>query len=44
MNPENLHQAVQNFGNVFIDLPDSELERAWKWKDHNEEGIRFALL
>ena len=44
MNPENLHQAVQNFGNIFIDLPDSELERAWKWKDHNEEGIRFALF
>jgi len=39
-----LHLAVQNFAHLFVDLPDEELERAWTWKDHNTEGIRFAFF
>ena len=44
MKQETLHSAVENFANVFLNIPDMELERAWKWKDHDEEGIRFALF
>ena len=40
----NLYRTVQSFADLFIDLPDRELERGWKWKDHDEEGIRFALF
>jgi len=39
-----LYSTVENFANVFLNLPDIELERAWVWKDHDEEGIRFALF
>ncbi len=41
---DNLYQAVRKFSDLFVDLPDSELGRYWKWKDHDEEGIRFALF
>jgi len=44
MNKNELHPVVENFANLFLNLPDSELERPWKWKDHDEEGIRFALF
>jgi len=40
----NLYRTVQDIADLFIDLPDSELERAWNWKDHDEEGIRFAFF
>ena len=39
-----LHTAVEEFADLFVNLPDAELERAWVWKDHDEEGIRFALF
>jgi len=44
MNAHDLHQAAQDFANVFIDLPDRKLEHPWKWKDHDTEGIRFACF
>ena len=44
MTSNKLHSAVQDFAHLFINLPDAELERAWRWKDHDEEGIRFAFF
>lgn len=44
MKNNTLHSAVQNFAHLFVDLPDEELERAWTWKDHDTEGIRFAFF
>lgn len=41
---DNLQPAVQKFASLFINIPDTYLERAWTWKDHDEEGIRFALF
>jgi len=42
-NPE-LSQAVQEFGSITLPLSEEDLEREWKWKDHDEEGIRFAFF
>lgn len=44
MKSDMLSSAVEDLARIFIYLPDSELELAWKWKDHDEEGIRFALF
>ncbi|MFT3895826.1 MAG: DinB family protein [Anaerolineales bacterium] len=44
MKSDMLSSVVEDFCRIFVSLPDSELERAWKWKDHDEEGIRFALF
>ena len=44
MNNNNLHLAVQDFANLFIELREKELEREWIWKDHDTEGIRFAFF
>jgi hypothetical protein len=42
-NPE-LTRAVQEFGAIMLPLSEKDLEREWKWKDHDEEGIRFAFF
>jgi len=39
-----LAQAVENFASVTLPLSEKDLEIAWKWKDHDEEGIRFAFF
>lgn len=39
-----LTQAVENFARVMLPLAEKDLEREWKWKDHDEEGIRFAFF
>jgi hypothetical protein len=39
-----LEIAVQDFSSVMLPLSERELERAWAWKDHDEEGIRFAFF
>jgi hypothetical protein len=44
MNKHELYSAVESFADLFLVLPDKELERAWTWKDHDEEGIRFAFF
>lgn len=42
-NPE-LSLAVENYCRLFLNVPESELERPWVWKDHDEEGIRFSFF
>lgn len=39
-----LHHAVLAFTALMLPLSEKDLERAWKWKDHDEEGIRFAFF
>ena len=39
-----LTQAVENFASLMLPLSEEVLEREWKWKDHDEEGIRFAFF
>src|SRR5688572_4381647 len=39
-----LNDAVQNFTALSLPLSEPELEREWIWKDHDEEGIRFAFF
>jgi len=41
---ENLTEAVENFTWVILPLTEKDLEREWIWKDHDEEGIRFACF
>ena len=33
-----------DFAALMLPLTEKELERNWKWKDHDEEGIRFAFF
>jgi len=40
----NLTRSVDNFARVILPLSEKDLERAWTWKDHDEEGIRFACF
>jgi len=39
-----LNQAVQDFVALVLPLSEKDLEREWIWKDHDEEGIRFAFF
>ncbi len=39
-----LHQTVNDFALTMLPLSTKELERTWVWKDHDEEGIRFAFF
>jgi hypothetical protein len=39
-----LSQAVENFAAQMLPLSEKDLEREWIWKDHDEEGIRFAFF
>jgi hypothetical protein len=39
-----LTRAVENFAALMLPLSEKDLEREWKWKDHDEEGIRFAFF
>jgi hypothetical protein len=39
-----LNQSVQDFAALMLPLSETELERPWIWKDHDEEGIRFAFF
>lgn len=40
----NLTNAVQDFTRMMLPLTETDLERTWVWKDHDEEGIRFACF
>jgi len=40
----NLTEAVENFTRLILPLTEKDLEREWIWKDHDEEGIRFACF
>jgi len=39
-----LRQAVDDFTALMLPLLEKDLERPWTWKDHDEEGIRFAIF
>src|SRR5262245_4623746 len=39
-----LNSAVQEFTALMLPLSEPDLERRWTWKDHDEEGIRFAFF
>ena len=39
-----LGQAVKDFASLILPLSEKDLEREWIWKDHDEEGIRFACF
>ena len=39
-----LSQAVEDFVSLILPLSEKDLEREWIWKDHDEEGIRFACF
>jgi hypothetical protein len=41
---DGLAHAVENFAAVTLPLAEKDLERQWTWKDHDEEGIRFAFF
>jgi len=40
----NLRGAVQEFAALMLPLSEKDLEHEWIWKDHDEEGIRFAIF
>ncbi len=39
-----LNRAVQDFAALVLPLSEKDLEHEWIWKDHDEEGIRFAFF
>ena len=39
-----LYRAVMDFAELMLPLSEQDLARGWKWKDHDEEGIRFAFF
>jgi len=39
-----LISAIENFSALMLPLSEKELERTWVWKDHDEEGVRFAFF
>ena len=39
-----LSSAVQEFAALMLPLSEKDLEHEWIWKDHDEEGIRFAFF
>jgi hypothetical protein len=39
-----LAKAVEDFSHLLLPVSEKDLERAWIWKDHDEEGIRFAFF
>ena len=39
-----LKRAVQEFTTLMLPLSEKDLEHQWIWKDHDEEGVRFAFF
>lgn len=39
-----LNSAVQGFTELMLPLSEKDLGHPWVWKDHDEEGIRFAFF
>jgi hypothetical protein len=39
-----LGHAVEDFATLILPLSEKDLERPWIWKDHDEEGMRFAFF
>jgi hypothetical protein len=40
----NLAKAIEDFSSLLLPVSEKDLERTWIWKDHDEEGIRFAFF
>jgi len=40
----NITNAVEDFAHLMLPLSESDLARSWAWKDHDEEGVRFAFF
>lgn len=41
---QNLNKTVEYFARLLFPLSEKDLERTWKWKDHDGEGIRFSFF
>ena len=39
-----LTHTVNEFAAMMLPLSEKDLEREWAWKDHDEEGVRFAFF
>jgi hypothetical protein len=39
-----LEAAIRDFSVIMLPLTEKDLARDWIWKDHDEEGIRFAFF
>lgn len=39
-----LAEAVEKFSSLLLPISEKDLARKWMWKDHDEEGIRFAFF
>jgi hypothetical protein len=39
-----LAKAVDGFSSLLLPISEKDLGRRWTWKDHDEEGIRFAFF
>lgn len=39
-----LAKAIEVFSSLLLPVSEKDLERTWVWKDHDEEGIRFAFF
>jgi len=39
-----LRETIETFSRLMLPLSEQELEQEWIWKDHDEEGIRFAFF
>jgi hypothetical protein len=39
-----LTNAVHSFVTIMLPISEKDLETSWAWKDHDEEGIRFAFF
>ena len=37
-------QAVEEIVRATVHLSDEDMGREWKWREYDEEGLRFALL
>ena len=44
MNHPALTKAITDFTELMLPFSETDLERQWIWKDHDEEGIRFAFF
>lgn len=41
---DELAKVVEDFSSLLLPVSEKDLERTWVWKDHDEEGIRFAFF
>jgi hypothetical protein len=41
---DELAKAIKDFSSLLLPVSEKDLERTWIWKDHDEEGIRFAFF